>query len=82
MRQAKDIAHCVAPYVVTCAVMYLIGAFLSASWDVSEWERVDRAFCAICACVFGTMLLIRLDLGKKNETAQRSYLGLDKAPQA
>jgi hypothetical protein len=82
MKQLKEIAYCVAPYVVTCAAMYLVGAFLSASWDVAEWERTDRAFCAICAAVFGTMLLIRLDLGKSNETAQHSYLGLDKAPQA
>lgn len=67
MKSLKEIAYCVAPYVVTCAVMYLVGSFLSASWDVSEWERADRAFCAICATVFGTMLLIRLDLGRKYE---------------
>ena len=82
MKQLKEIAYCVAPYVVTCAAMYLVGAFLSASWDVAEWERTDRAFCAICAVVFGTMLLIRLDLGRSNEAAQHSYSGLDKAPQA
>ena len=81
MKTAKEILHCVVPYVVTCAAMYLVGAFLAASLDVSEWERADRAFCAICAVVFGTMLLIRLDLGRSNEAAQRSYLGLDKAPQ-
>lgn len=82
MREAKDIAHCVVPYIVTSAMMYLIGAFLSASLDVSMWERADRAFCAICAVVFGTMLLIRLDIGRSDEAAQRSYLGLDKAPEA
>ena len=82
MKQLKEIAYCVAPYVVSCIAMYMVGAFLSASWDVAEWERSDRAFCAICACVFGSMLLIRLDEGKKRETAQHSYLGLDKAPQA
>jgi len=67
MKSLKEIAYCVAPYVVTCAAMYLVGSFLSASWDVSEWDRTDRAFCAICACVFGSMLLIRLDLGRKYE---------------
>ncbi len=82
MKQLKEIAYCVAPYAVTCAAMYLVGAFLSASLDVAEWERADRAFCAICACVFGSMLLIRLDLGRKNEAAQHSYSGLDKAPKA
>ncbi len=82
MKQAKEIVFCVAPYVVSCIVMYLVGSFLAASWNVAEWERADRAFCAICACVAGTMLLIRLDLGRSNEAAQRSYSGLDKAPQA
>lgn len=82
MKTAKEILHCVVPYAVTCAAMYLMGSFLAASWDVSQWDRTDRAFCAICAVVFGTMLLMRLDLGKNDEAAQRSYLGLDKAPQA
>lgn len=82
MKTAKEILHCVVPYIVSCGVMYLIGAFVSASLDVSEWERIDRAFFAICALVSGTMLLVRLDLGRNNEATQRSYLGLDKAPQA
>ncbi len=82
MKQLKEIAYCVAPYVVSCIAMYMVGAFLSASWDIAEWERSDRAFCAISAAVFGTMLLIRLDLGRSNEAAQHSYSGLDKAPQA
>lgn len=81
MKTAKEILHCVVPYVVTCLAMYLVGAFVAASWSVTEWERTDRAFFAICALVAGTMLLIRLDLGKTNEATERSYLGLDKAPQ-
>ena len=65
MRTIKEIVFIITPFVVSSAVMYLMGAFLSASWSPDMWERTDRAFCVICAAVFGFMLLIRLQLERK-----------------
>jgi hypothetical protein len=65
MREIKEIVFCVTPFVVTAATMYLLGAFVCASWDVAEWERSDRAFFGITAVVFGFSLLFRLDYGRK-----------------
>ena len=66
MKALKEIAFVVAPYIVVSAMMYLMGAFLSASWDPEAWERVDRMFCIISAWVFGSMLLIRLTVARKH----------------
>ncbi len=65
MREIKEMVFCVAPFVVTAATMYLLGAFVCASWDVSEWERNDRMFFGITTVVFGFALLHRLDYGRK-----------------
>jgi hypothetical protein len=66
MKALKEIVFVVTPYIVVSAVMYLMGSFLSASWNPEDWERVDRMFCIISAWVFGSMLLIRLTLGRKH----------------
>ena len=65
MREIKEMVFCVAPFVVTMAVMYLLGSFVSASWDVVEWERTDRVFFGFMSIVFGGALLHRLDYGRK-----------------
>jgi hypothetical protein len=65
MREIKEMVFCVAPFVVTAATMYLLGAFVCASWDVAMWERSDRAFFGITAVVFGFALMLRLDYGRK-----------------
>lgn len=67
MREIKEMVFCVAPFVVTMAVMYLLGSFVSASWDVVEWERTDRVFFGFMSVVFGYALLFRLDYGRKYE---------------
>ena len=65
MKTLKEIVFCITPFVVTAATMYLLGSFVCASWDVSVWERSDRAFFGITAVVFGFALMIRLDHGRK-----------------
>lgn len=67
MREIKEMVFCVAPFMVTMAVMYLLGSFVSASWDVVEWERTDRVFFGFMSIVFGYALLFRLDYGRKYE---------------
>ena len=66
MKALKEIVFVVTPYIVVSAVMYLMGSFLSASWNPEDWERVDRMFCIISAWVFGSMLLIRLTVARKH----------------
>jgi len=66
MKHLKEIAFVITPYIVVSALVYLMGAFLSASWNPELWERTDRAFCIVTAWVFGSMLLIRLTLGRKH----------------
>lgn len=67
MREIKEMVFCVAPFMVTMAVMYLLGSFVSASWDVVEWERTDRVFFGFMSIVFGSALLHRLDYGRKHD---------------
>jgi hypothetical protein len=67
MDYLRKIVFIVTPFVVVSAMMYLMGSFLSASWNPSEWARADRAFCLITAWVFGAMLLIRLSHDYKRE---------------
>jgi hypothetical protein len=65
MREIKEIVFCVTPFAVTAAVVYLLGAFVCASWDVAMWERADRMFFGIVAVLFGWALMLRLDHGRK-----------------
>ncbi len=60
MKTLKDIAFVVTPFIVACAVMYLIGSFVSASFNPQDWTWTSRFVCSVWGCVFGFMLLIRL----------------------
>jgi len=67
MKYLREIGFIVTPFFVVSAMMYLMGSFLSASWNPESWTRADRAFCLITAWVFGAMLLIRLTHGRKHD---------------
>lgn len=60
MKSIQEIVSIVVPFTVTCAIMYLIGAFVSASWNPQDWTWMARMVSAIWGMVFGFMLLIRL----------------------
>ena len=47
MKYLKEILFMVTPFAVTGAMVYLFGAFLSASWNPEMWTRVERMFCLI-----------------------------------
>jgi hypothetical protein len=49
------------PFGVTMLCMYGIGAFTSASWDLSDWTEDLRSVMAIWAIVFGFMLWMRVE---------------------
>jgi len=56
----------VVPFFVVSFVMYLMGSFLSASWNPSEWTRADRAFCLITAMGVWRNVDDRLAHGRKH----------------
>lgn len=49
------------PFAVTTLGMYCIGAFTSASWDLSTWTEDLRSVMAVWAIVFGFMLWMRVE---------------------
>jgi hypothetical protein len=68
MSTLKEIAFIVTPFVVTCAIAYLLGSFVSASFDPRDWSWIARMLSAVWGVSFGFMLLIRLTQGKKYAT--------------
>jgi hypothetical protein len=66
MKYVNEIIFVITPFFVVSFMLYLMGSFLSASWNPAEWTRTDRAFCLITAWVFGAMLMIRLAHGRKH----------------
>lgn len=64
MKNFKEIATIIVPYVVTCAVMYLIGSFINASWSPQDWTWMSRFVSAVWGLVFGFMLMLRLNRGE------------------
>lgn len=60
MKELKDMALCVAPFIVSAVLVYPFMAIVGANFDPFMWERIDRMFYAICTGLFGAMLFARL----------------------
>jgi len=60
MKQLKEMALCVTPFIVSAVLVYPFMAIVGADFDPYRWERDDRMFYAICTGLFGFMLLGRL----------------------
>jgi hypothetical protein len=60
MKELKEVAVCVTPFIVSAVLLYPFMAIVGANFDPFMWERTDRMFYFICAVVFGVMLLGRL----------------------
>lgn len=60
MKELKDMALCVAPFIVSGLLVYPFMAIVGANIDPFMWERIDRMFYAICTGLFGFMLFARL----------------------
>jgi hypothetical protein len=58
----NEIVFVVVPFIVTCLFMYLIGAFVSASWEIIDWTWNCRTVCAIWGITFGFALWLKLEL--------------------
>jgi len=60
MHYIKELALIFAPVVFAWFLMFLLGAFVSASWNIAEWEAQTRIFCAIWSSIFGGAVWYRL----------------------
>jgi len=54
----------VFPFAVTCAMFYLIGSFVSVSFDPAGWTADCRVLMSIFAFVFGGALLMKIEYGR------------------
>jgi membrane protein implicated in regulation of membrane protease activity len=61
MKYTSDILSILIPIFLSWLLFYLIGAFVSASWNVSEWTPQARIVCAIWSSVFAYALWYRLE---------------------
>ena len=60
MKELKEMALCVTPFVVAAVLVYPLMAIVGANFDPFMWDRADRAFYFLCVVVFGGMLLARV----------------------
>jgi hypothetical protein len=54
----------VFPFIVACGVFYLIGSFVSVSFDPTNWTADCRVLMCIFAFAFGVALLVRIEHGR------------------
>ena len=55
------ITSILVPLAIAWAVMYLICAFVSVSFDIANWSEQARLVCAIWGTAFGAGLWYRLE---------------------
>jgi Sec-independent protein secretion pathway component TatC len=64
MREIKLIGNTMLPFVVTFFAMYLVGSFVSVSWDIAAWTWELRVLMATFGITFGFALWMRLECVK------------------
>lgn len=62
MNYAKEIMSVITPISIAWALFYLLGAFVSASWNLTEWTLEARFLCALWGSVFGFAFWYRLEV--------------------
>lgn len=67
MREIKEMALCVTPFVVSALLLYPLMAVVGANTDPFMWQREDRMFYFICTVTFGLMLFARVRSVRKEE---------------
>ena len=55
------ITSILVPLAIAWAVIYLICAFVSVSFDITTWTQEARLICAIWGSAFGAGLYYRLE---------------------
>lgn len=57
----KTIALTLLPFVVTLAFFYLIGSFISVSFNPAEWSMECRILTTMFGFIFGLMVENKLE---------------------
>jgi hypothetical protein len=57
----KTIALTLLPFVVTLAFFYLIGSFISVSFNPAEWSMECRILTTAIGFIFGFMVTYKLE---------------------
>jgi hypothetical protein len=60
MQDFITVARTVMPFVVTFFISYLIGSFVSVSWDPQTWDLNTRIFMTTFGVMFGVALWLRI----------------------
>jgi hypothetical protein len=67
MKELKEMALCVTPFIVSAALVYPFMAIVGANTDPFMWQRDDRMFYAISTALFGWALFMRISNATKEE---------------
>ena len=65
MKELKEMALCVTPFIVSAVLVYPFMAIVGANTDPFMWQRDDRMFYAISTALFGWALFMRISLVSK-----------------
>jgi len=68
MKEIKEMALCVTPFIVSAVLVYPFMAIVGADFDPFLWERTDRVFYVIGTALFGWALFMRVSFVAKEPT--------------
>ena len=66
MKELKEIALCVTPFMVSAIMVYPFMAIVGANTDPFVWQRDDRMFYAISTALFGWALFMRVSFVREH----------------
>jgi len=55
------IGYCMTPFIISYAFWYVIGAGISASWDLANWTMDLKIVLTVWAGCFAILMLLKLD---------------------
>jgi hypothetical protein len=58
----NEIVFVLTPFAVSCFFLYLVGSFISVSWNPADWTMDCRIICAVWAVTFGGGFLVKLEM--------------------
>jgi len=63
MNYSIKLASIFTPIAFAWLMAYLIGAFVSASWNLADWTMQARMLTALWGCVFAFAVWYRMEQG-------------------
>ena len=57
----KRVTLILSSFAVSYAVIFLIGAFVSASWDLASWSSSLRMFLGLLGNLYALALMMKLE---------------------